>query len=39
MADIRDAPQDFYPDRVRGTQHWPQPWSPASAWEVSWGWA
>lgn len=33
MADIREAPQDFHPDRVRGTRCWPGSRPPsASAW-------
>lgn len=38
MADIREAPQDFHPDRVKGTCCcWPCS-SPhfASAWELGW---
>lgn len=31
MADIREAPQDFHPDRVKGIQHSPEPWLSAFA--------
>lgn len=41
MADIREAPQDFHPDRVKGVCCWPGSWPPsASAWGLGRpGWA
>lgn len=38
MADIREAPQDFHPDRVKGTHHRPGSQPPsASVWGLGWG--